>query len=182
MTGSVDTVVVGAGIAGCMAARELAADRDVLVLDRSGVAAAATGRAAGLVAPTLFFGDFPDVARHANAFVREFDGSGEFEFARRDRVDLATAVEMVEAAETAETRAADGFPVSFLDAETVCERHPDLTMDGFAGAVEYRDTGWVDPYSYATTLAGAAADRGATVETGVDVTGLLVEDGVVAGV
>lgn len=55
-------------------------------------------------------------------------------------------------------------------------------MDGFAGAVEYRDTGWVDPYSYATALAGDARERGATVRTGTTVTDLLVEDGVVAGV
>jgi glycine/D-amino acid oxidase-like deaminating enzyme len=182
MTGAYDSVVVGAGIAGCMAARELATDRDVLLLDRSGVAAAATGRAAGLVAPTLFFGDLPDVARHANAFVREFDGTGEFAFTRRDRLDLATTEERSDAEETARERAADGFPVSYLDAEAVRERYPALTMEGFAGAVEYRDTGWVDPYSYATALAGDATDRGATVETGHAVTGLLVEDGAVAGV
>ena len=182
MTGAYDAVVVGAGIAGCMAARELAADRDVLVIDRSGVAAAATGRAAGLVAPTLFFGDLPDVARHANAFVREFDGTGEFAFTHRDRLDLATAEERPDAEEVARERALNGFPVSYLDAEAVRERYPALTMEGFTGAVEYRDTGWVDPYSYATALAGEATDRGATVETGRAATGLLVEDGAVAAI
>jgi len=177
-----DTVVVGAGIAGCMAARELASDRGVLVLDRDGIAGAATGRSAGLVAPTLFFGDLPSVARHANGFVREFDGTRGFEFTPRHRVDLVTEGEREEATETAERRAAEGFPVSYLDSEAVRERYPDLTMEGFLGAVEYRDTGWVDPYSYATALAGDARARGATVETGVSVTGVLVEDGAVAGV
>lgn len=182
MTGAYDTVVVGAGVVGCMAARELATDREVLVLDRDGVAGAATGRSAGLVAPTLFFGDLPAVARHANAFVREFDGTGEFAFTHRDRLDLATAEERPDAEEVARERAADGFPVSYLDAEAVRERYPALTMEGFAGAVEYRDTGWVDPYSYATALAGEATDRGATVETGRAATGLLVEDGAVAAI
>jgi len=156
-----DTVVVGAGIAGCMAARELATDCEVLVLDRSGVAGAATGRSAGLVAPTLFFGDLAAVARHANAFVREFDGTRGFEFTPRNRVDLVTRAECEAATETAERRAADGFPVSYLDAEAVRERYPDLTMEGFVGAVEYRDTGWVGPYSDATALAGDARARGA---------------------
>jgi glycine/D-amino acid oxidase-like deaminating enzyme len=182
MTGAFDTVVVGAGIAGCVAARELAADRDVLVLDRDGVAGAATGRSAGLVAPTLFFGDLPDVARHANAFVREFDGTRGFEFTARNRVDLVTAADRAGAEATAERLEADGFPVAYLDAGTVRERYPSLRMDGFVGAVEYRDTGWVDPYTYATALAGDARARGATVETGATVTGLLVEDGSVAGV
>ncbi|MEF8840901.1 MAG: FAD-binding oxidoreductase [Haloarculaceae archaeon] len=130
-----DTVVVGAGIAGCMAARELASDRRLLVLDRDGIAGAATGRSAGLVAPTLFFGDLPQVARHANHFVREFDGTGAFEFTPRNRVDLVTADGRPEAEETAERRAAEGFPVSYLDAGVVRGRYPALTMDGFVGAV-----------------------------------------------
>ena len=182
MNGTADTVVVGAGIAGCVAARELAADREVLVLDRGGVAGGATGRAAGLVAPTLFFGDLPAVARHANAFVREFDGTGGFVFTRRDRVDLVTAEERADAEATATRLDAEGFPVSFLDAETARERYPALRMDGFAGAVEYRDTGWVDPHAYATALADDARERGAGIETGVAVTDLLVEDGEVVGV
>lgn len=181
-SGTFDTVVVGAGIAGCMAARELAADRDVLVLDRDGVAGGATGRSAGLVAPTLFFGDLPEVARHANHFVREFDGTGAFEFTPRNRVDLVIADGRAEARETAERRAADGFPVTYLDAGAVRDRYPALTMDGFVGAVEYRDTGWVDPYSYAAALAGEARARGATVETGTTVTDVLVEDDAVVGV
>ena len=182
MTRAFDTVVVGAGIAGCAAARELATDRDVIVLDRDAVAGAATGRSAGLVAPTLFFGDLPAVARHANAFVREFDGTRGFEFTARNRVDLVTTEERDGAERTAAERAADGFPVTYLDADAVRERYPALSMDGFAGAVEYRDTGWVDPYAYATALAGEASARGAAVETDEAVTGLLVEDGAVAGV
>ncbi len=182
MTGTYDTVVVGAGIAGCMAARELAADREVLVLDRDGVAGAATGRSAGLVAPTLFFGDLPAVARHANAFVRAFDGTGGFEFTPRNRIDLVAEGTREEAEATAVRLDDGGFPVSYLDADAVRERYPSLRMDGFAGAVEYRDTGWVDPYSYATALADDANERGATVETGTTVTGLLVEDDAVAGV
>lgn len=182
MTGAFDAVVVGAGIAGCTAARELAADRDVLVLDRGGVAGAATGRAAGLVAPTLFFGDLPAVARRANAFVRAFDGTRGFEFTPRNRVDLVVAGNRTEAEATAAERAAEGFPVSYLEADAVRERYPRLSMEGFAGAVEYRDTGWVDPYAYATALAGEARARGATVRTGEAVTDLLVGDGSVAGV
>jgi glycine/D-amino acid oxidase-like deaminating enzyme len=182
MTRPFDTVVVGAGIVGCMAARALASDRRVLVLDREGIAGAATGRSAGLVAPTLFFGDLPEVAHHANDFVREFHGTGEFEFASRNRVDLVTADGRPDAEETVERRVAAGFPVSYLDADAVRERYPALTMDGFVGAVEYRDTGWVDPHSYAAALAGEARVRGATVETGTTVTDVLVEDGAVVGV
>lgn len=177
-----DVVVVGAGVAGAVTARELAADHDVTVLEATGVAAEATGRSAGLIAPTLFFGDHPEVAHHANDFFREFDGTGQFELTERDRVDLATGAEVEEARATAEQRREAGFPVEFLDVEAVAERYPRFETGGFAGAVEYRDTGWVDPYSYALALVASARERGATVETGVEVTDPVVEDGRVTGV
>jgi len=180
--GGTDVVVVGAGVAGAVAARDLAADHAVTLLDRSGVAAAATGRSAGLIAPTLFYGDHPAVAHHANAFFRELDGTGQFGLTERPRVDMVTDEGVTEARATARQRAEAGFPVDYLDAATVAERYPRLRVDRFAGAVEYRDTGWVDPYSYALALVGDARRRGATVETDVAVTGLAVEDGAVAGV
>lgn len=180
-----DAIVVGAGIAGMMAARELAADHDVLVLEAESVAAEATGRSAGLVAPTLFFGDHPEIARQANEFFRDFDGTGQFQFTERDRVDLVpeNADDAQKEAEAiVRHRGEAGFPVGYLDASTVREHYPQLRMDGFRGAVEYRDTGWVDPYSYANALAGSARERGATIETGIAVTELLTEAGSVTGV
>ena len=177
-----DVVVVGAGVAGAVAARDLATDHNVTVLEASGVAAEATGRSAGLIAPTLFFGDDPAVARHATEFFRSFDGTAQFELTERDRVDLVTAGERPEAEATAERRSAAGFPVSFLEPEEVAERYPRFHADRFAGAVEYRDTGWVDPYSYANAHVGEARERGATVRTGVTVTDIAVDGGAVAGV
>lgn len=177
-----DTVVVGAGVAGAVAARSLAPGRDVLLLERTNVAAEATGRAAGLVAPTLFYGDDPAVARYANQFFRDLDGTEQFEFTGRARVDLVTESEAEEARETAQHRREAGFPVEFLDIDTVVERYPRFETAGFVGAVEYRDTGWVDPYSYTAAVVSEATARGASVETGVGMTGLVTEDGRVAGV
>jgi glycine/D-amino acid oxidase-like deaminating enzyme len=180
--GDHEVVIVGAGVAGAVAARALAADHDILLVDRSGVASAATGRSAGLVAPTLFYGDTPPVARYANAFFREFDGTDQFRLTRRDRVDLVTDPEADDARATARQRREAGFPVEFLDADTLSARYPRFRAGSFAGAVEYRDTGWVDPYSYTMALVSAARHRGATVETDVRMTGLATERGQVTGV
>jgi glycine/D-amino acid oxidase-like deaminating enzyme len=181
-TDSERVVVVGAGVAGCAAARELARDHDVTVLDRHGVAAEATGLAAGLVAPTLFYGDVPDVARHANAFFRDFDGTYGFEFTARDRLDFVTESDVPEARHDAAHLADIGFPATYLDADEVAERYPQFDAEAFAGAVHYGDTGWVDPYTYTNALKRAAEDRGATFELDVDVETVLADDDGVRGV
>lgn len=176
-----DVVVVGAGIIGCMIARELAVDHDVLVVDKRGVAAEATGLAGGLIAPTMFYGDLPDAARHANEFIREFDGTNQFSFTERHRYDLLTAGEVEEARERADRLADQGFPVRYVDDEAVASG-TDLIMDDFAGALHYEDTGWVDPYSYAVALKEDAEHRGAAFVVGPTVEDIVVENDAVVGI
>jgi glycine/D-amino acid oxidase-like deaminating enzyme len=178
-----DVIVVGAGIAGCHAAYDLSMDHEVTVLDRSGIAAGATGLSAGLVAPTLFYGDAPDVARHANGFFREFDGTRGFSFTERDRLDFIPAGKEEEMIAQAKRVADEGFPVSYLDAPQVEREYPYFRLGEYVGAVKYRDTGWVDPYSYATALASESRARGVTFETDVTVDEILVgSDDAVKGV
>ncbi|PSP44703.1 FAD-binding oxidoreductase [Halobacteriales archaeon QH_6_64_20] len=189
-----EVLIVGAGVIGCAIARELALDHEVRVLDRNGVAGGATGRSAGLIAPTLFFGDLPETARYANAFFERFDGTGEFSFTRRERLDLvgagvdtdsagsegdegSTGGEGAAGNEADEERKArkraarlyeQGFPVRYLDGAAIEARHPAFDADSFAGAVRYGDTGWVDPYTYTIELRRAAERRGARFETSVE--------------
>lgn len=176
-----DVIVVGGGVIGCIVARTLASERDVRVIEGTGIASGATGRAAGLIAPTLFYADKPDAARLANEFFREFDGTGQFRFTERQRLDFAAPEKAEEFRRRAEDLSARGFPVEYLDAEAV-EDQFSVSMGDFAGAVHYDDTGWVDPYTYAQSLGSDAEARGATIEMGTNVKGLVVEDGAVAGV
>lgn len=57
-----------------------------------------------------------------------------------------------------------------------------VSIEGFAGAIEYRDTGWVDPYALVTALVDDARRSGARVATDVTVTGVLADSGAVRGV
>lgn len=175
-------VVVGAGVAGCHTARNLATDHEVVVLDESGVAAGATGLSAGVVAPTLFYGEFPDIARYGNEFFRRFDGTHGFEFRRRARIDVVTEEEVPTAREKAETLSEAEFPVSFLDTDALTDRYPQFDVSQFAGAAVYEDTGWVDPYTYTTALRQTAADSGAVFEMGVSVDRVVTKSGTVIGV
>lgn len=167
-----DVVIVGGGVGGCAAAYRLATDHEVAIVERGGIAGEASGLAAGLVAPTLFYAERPDVARHANAWFREFDGTAGFSFHRRPRVEFIQPDSEELARDRAAGLADDGFPVSYLEPDAVEREYPWFDASRFAGAVEYADTGWVDPYQYTVALQRAAEDRGADVFTNTPVVDL----------
>ena len=181
--GSYDVIVVGAGATGCAVARELAPDHEVLVLEAGEVGGGASGMAAGLTAPTLFAYDRPELARHANEFLRAFSGTEGFEYNARPRIELVYPEDEDAARERAEVMSSYGFPVSFVPAGTIEARHPVFDLERFAGAIEIADAGFVDDtYVYTRALARDARNRGASIRTGVEVTGIATAGARVAGV
>lgn len=187
---SYDVVIVGAGVAGCISAYELAADHDVLVVDKGQVAGETTGRSSGLITVTTDILvpraeqlDVPEMATHVNEYVREFSGTGDFEFVERPGVELVPADQEEDAHEYVADLQKDGLNVVYLEPDELEERYPDtFDLDAFAGTVIYEDVGWVDPYTYATALQRETESRGAEFRTGVEVEGVSVDDGAVAGV
>ena len=174
--------VVGAGIIGCAAARELSPAYDVRVLERNAVGSGATDRGAGEVTMTPSYTDHPAVATHANDFFRTYDGTGEFWFVESGSLELVAADREDEARRRADRLSSAGFDVDFLDPDTVESRYPRFDASDYAGAVYHGETGFMDPSTLVRTLADDARQRGAAVETGVTVTGLAVDDGTVQGV
>ena len=178
-----DVVIVGGGVSGCAIAHALAPDSDVLVLERDAIATGgATALAAGEVTMTPSYSDVPAIAHHAMDFFRAFDGTGAFAFTERPSVELVRPDHEGEARRRADRLAEAGFPVSFLDAETVEADHPRLSLDEFAGVVRHEDTGFLDPYTFAVELKREAEERGAVFETDRTVTDVRVEDDWVVGV
>ncbi|WP_435176865.1 NAD(P)/FAD-dependent oxidoreductase [Halorussus sp. AFM4] len=180
--GSYDVIVVGGGVVGCAVARELAADREVLVVERGQIAGEATALAAGEITMSPSYTDEPEIADHANEFFRAYDGTGEFSFAERPSVELVPPDREGEARRRAERLADDGVAVEFLGPDEVERRHPRFDLSGFAGAVRHEDTGFVDPYTFAVTLKEGAEARGATVLTDTAVAGLRTDGDRVVGV
>lgn len=171
-----DVVVVGGGVSGCASAYHLAPDHDVTVVDKGQIAGEASGLAAGLVAPTLFYSDKPAVARYANAWFREFDGTGQFTFHQRPRIEFIQPDSEHLARDRAGRLSDEGFPVAFLEPDEVEVEYPWFDASRFAGAVEYADTGWVDPYEYTVALQKAAEDRGVDVSANTPVHDIDVHD------
>ena len=178
-----DVAIVGGGINGCVAAKFLAADHDVVVLDKGQVAGGATGKASGLISIVPDYIEHPGAARYAIDFFDAYDGTGDFEYTRRSSLKLVRADEVDRSRADAE-RMAENFDVEYLDsADAVEERFPGVfTLDQYVGAVDVKEGGWVDPYTLTMTYKQDAEAAGATFETGVEVTGIETADGAVTGV
>lgn len=82
-------MVVDGGGVGCAVARVLAADRDVLLLERDRLAAGATGEASGPLSLGEHYGRTPKAATHAREFFAAYDGHRDVDSDRRPRVALA---------------------------------------------------------------------------------------------
>ncbi|WP_227356544.1 NAD(P)/FAD-dependent oxidoreductase [Haladaptatus salinisoli] len=177
-----DVVVVGGGVIGCAVARELAATHDVVVVERERIAAEATALAAGEITMAPSYTDNPPIADFATGFFRRYDGTGRFEFTERPSLELVPPDREREARRRVERLAADGVAVSFSEPDAVEAAFPRFDLREFAGAVEHRDTGFVDPYAFAMTLKEDAESRGATFLTDTEVTGLRIADERVRGV
>jgi glycine/D-amino acid oxidase-like deaminating enzyme len=177
MAQDADVIVVGGGVLGCASAYRLADELDVLVLEREQLAAGASGDGAGVVSPTLFYERVPAVARLCNEFMRDFEGAG---FTEHPRLELIT--DEATGRERASELADAGFPVEYLDADAVEDRYEPITIDWAVGAIEFRDTGYLDTAALTAALGDAARERGAEIRTGTAVEEILTRDGRSVGV
>ena len=173
-------VVVGGGVVGCAVAREAAADRDVILVERDDVASGATGRAAGLDTLAADFRHLPEIAAAGTTFLREYDGTRGFEYAACPGLELVERGG--EPSDAADELRAGGIDAEHLDAGETGALHPGLETGALAGSLAFAGTGWFDPPTYARALRDDAIERGATVRTGTSCTGIRTGDGRVTGV
>lgn len=178
-----EVAIVGGGVAGVSAAHRLAPDHDVTLLEAGQIAGGATGHASGLVTVAADWAGQPDAAHYSLEFFREYDGTGAFSFYETPFVQLRTQPGIDGLREEAAGFRDRGFDVTAHDANSLDDTYPGVfDLDDHTGAMEVADAGWVDPYTYAMTLAEDAADAGADLRTGVEVTDVRTEGGAVTGV
>jgi glycine/D-amino acid oxidase-like deaminating enzyme len=176
MTDTERVVVVGAGVSGLAAARELAPDHEVIVLDAGGVAADTSSRASGMI--SLSLEPIPESwSTFAREAFRDLDGRGVFSFVERETVGLVREG-------TDPPSPDEGDALGFHTVAELTDRYPGSFGDlsGYAGGVVYGGTGYLDALDYAMTLKWAAERAGAAVYRDHAVTDLRVEDGEVTGV
>jgi D-hydroxyproline dehydrogenase subunit beta len=179
-----DVVVVGGGVIGCACALELASRGvDVLLLERAGLAAGASGRNQGLLLPN------PDplyhpLFREGVAGYRRLAEEGTTPFGLRPTGQLLLAGDegtLTAAKDHAAALATGGFAMEALGPEELPGLEPSLAPDlagGFRG-----DQAWaVDPAAVTLAWAEAARRAGAGLRPHSEAHRLLVRGGRVEGV
>jgi D-hydroxyproline dehydrogenase subunit beta len=170
-----DTVVVGAGIAGCAAARYLAVSgRAVLVVDRGGIGAGASGRNGGFLfrQPDAWVNE---LLAESTEIYEELQSEGPIEFDFRSWPMLVLAVE------EEEIERARAY------AEAVGGREVDLRedrwfADDLAGGYVVEGGYTLDAMGVTTAMAEAARRAGVRFRLGCEAKRIVVRNGRVTGV
>lgn len=188
-----DVIVVGAGVIGLSCAWRCAqAGMDVLVLERGEPGAAASGVAAGMLAPVTeaSFGERAllelnlEARAQWPAFAAELEELTALPTGYRDSGALVAAADRDDAEEL---RRLHAFQVELgLDAEWLGPRAARRLEPGLsprvAGAIHARQDAHVTPLAVVRALAAALAEAGGELRTGTDVAGVETAAGRVTGV
>jgi sarcosine oxidase subunit beta len=169
-----DTVVVGAGIAGCSAARFLAERGErVLLVEKGGIGAGASGRNGGFLFRQAA-GWINELLAETATIYRELQEDGPVPFDFRPWPMLLLAVEERELTHgRAYAEAVGGEPVDL--------REDDWFADDLAGGWVVEGGYAVDAMGATTAMAEAARRAGAELRLGCEAKRILVENGRVTG-
>ena len=176
---SPDAIVVGGGVTGTSIAWRLAqAGQRVLLLERRGICAGASGRNAGHTGAGAGMHTAPRTVRATHALTSanlqllktlpdELDK--DFELRLPGSMDVITTPEqMAHAEETVITKRTAGSDVELLDRESARSVMPSLSSQ-ILGATYARDRGHLWPFALVTGMADAAAREGAEIRIGARV-------------
>jgi len=185
MVETADVIVIGAGVQGASLAFHLARrGARPLVVERSTIAAGATGRSSGLV--RMHYDMLADVriAHESLAWFRDWDErvGGDCGFTKTGFVQLVGAAKAELLRANVADQQAIGIRTEVVTAERIRELSPALDIaDDEVGAYE-PDSGYADPAATAMGFIRAARDAGARLVQGAEVLAIQAAGGVVTGV
>ncbi|HXY72568.1 MAG TPA: FAD-dependent oxidoreductase, partial [Actinomycetota bacterium] len=163
-------VVVGGGITGCSVAYHLAKAgwTDVLLLEKGELTSGSTCHAAGLV---TMFNPSPTMMQFRRYSIDLYRELGVFEAVGSLRI--ASSREQFMELQRGVSRAKGiGLDVDLVSAEETRRMMPAASPSSLHGAVWVPGDGHLDPHTATHAVAAAARSLGATIRTGVRVTGI----------
>ena len=159
--------------------------RDVLLLERSHLAAGSTGRSVGLIETNYALDVNIALARRGYEELSRFEEvtGSTADFHRRSYLETVAAKDQEgHLARAVEIGRRHGVRVRLVDPDDIRAVFPELRVDDVARGLLSQDAGFCDPHSVATGYATAAERLGATIQTRTSVEAIVTGDGRVRGV
>ncbi len=186
MQEAADIVIIGAGINGVSAAWHLArrgAGR-IVVLERAGLAAAATGKSGALV--RCHYTNVPEtqLAVSSLEYFRNWDDvvGGSCGYQEAGFMALVPEGREAELRHNVAFQRQAGVNTSIITHEEALELDPELDLSGIGGIAWEPETGYCDPLLTTRSFARAAADLGVDIRQGTRVLEILRQGERITGV
>jgi 4-methylaminobutanoate oxidase (formaldehyde-forming) len=180
-------VVIGGGAVGCSVAYHLAklGWTDVVLLERKRLTSGTTWHAAGLIGQLRATFNLTRLAKYSAELYDGLEAETGIAIGYRRNGSLGLALSehrLEEFARGASMASTFGLVAEMLPPEECARRHPLADMTGVRGGVFLPTDGHADPANIALALAKGARQRGVRIFEDVAVTGIMRENGRVAGV
>ena len=185
MSDTADVIVIGAGVQGASLAFHLASrGTSVIVLERSTVAAGATGRSSGLVRLHYDLMAETRLAWVSFPYFRDWAErvGGECGFTKTGFLWIEPASGGDRLRSNVADHRALGIETSVVDAAEMRRIAPGLAVEDDEVAAYEPGSGYADPFGTTSGFMRAARDRGAKLVQGAVVTAITVDGGRVTGV
>lgn len=186
MTQTADVVIIGGGIMGTSIALHLAeqgVDR-VVLLEKSFLGAGSSGKSGAILRQHYSHETTIRMARKSLKFYASFQERYERDigFRQPGMLFIANESERESLERNVEVQRLHSVEAEIHDAEGLREIEPRAQFEDDALGVWEPEAAYVNPVRTVYGLADAARERGVTLRTGVAVTEVMVEDGIVRGV
>jgi len=182
-----EIVIVGGGIAGCSSAYHLAklGKTDVLLLEQGKLTSGTTWHAAGLVGQMRPNRNMTAMSRYGIGLYASLEAETGLATGWKQcgSVNVASTPERMQVLRKQAAMAASfGVECHLISAREAGERYPIMRTDDLHGGIWLPGDGKANPTDLCMSLAKGARNRGVQVHEGIEVTGMIVERGRVAGV
>lgn len=185
-TRTADVVVIGAGVNGAATAYHLARKgaRDVLVVERAGIASGPTGASSSIVRQHYSHEVTAKMALDSLRFFQRFDEltGGHAEFKTVGNVIAAPPRSLATVTGVVAMQQRIGIRTEIIDLGRLHELEPDMRTDDLAGGAWEPDAGYADPVGTTAGMLQWAVAHGATAWLQTPVIRLVVRNERVVGV
>jgi len=182
-----EIIIVGGGIAGCSTAYHLALQgrKDVLLLEQGKLTSGTTWHAAGLVGQMRPNRNMTVMSKYGIELYSSLEAETGLATGWKQcgSVNVASTPERMQVLKK-QTAMAHSFGVEchLISPQEVAERYPVMRTDDLQGGIWLPGDGKANPADLCMSLAKGARNRGVTIQEGIEVTGVIIDKGRVAGV